>query len=472
VGAGVGRNDGEARLATELARHGLSSELISFASDPDPVATIANTDVHAVPLAVVFCRTIEDVRAVILVATVLSLTLAVRGGGFSPGGLGTVAGGVVVDLSGFDTIRVDPVAGTVTIGGGVTAGALEEALAPHQLAMTLPVPSAAGVVGSALSGGIGLLVRKLGLVCDAIIGAQLVTGTGEIVRIEPGDEHELLWGLRGGGGNFGVVTALVFRCHPLTEVTMARAVFPIANLGDGLRFYREWNSRLTNDLTTVAMARSAPPFPGLAAEHIGRPCLLVTATHAGASATADAELRPLLEHPLAAFVSSSRAPLAQIRRMMDAGSPDVRFGAIVRSGWTSQITDADIADIAELAESLPTRDSLIEVAAMRGAVGRVGDGSCAPGRDAEYLLNVMSLWPDPADADSCRDWAERGKATLDRIRDGDALVPGFVAADELDHASSTYGEAFERLRSLKDVYDPNNLLSRNLNIQPHRLQHA
>jgi FAD/FMN-containing dehydrogenase len=445
--------------------------LIERAIAPDRIVPgdadegIANSEVAAAPLLVVRCADAADVSRVVTAARELGIPLAVRGGGYSPAGLGTVDGGLVADVAELDDIDIDAEGLRVRVGAGVLTGDLERALDAHGLGMTLPVPSRAGVVGAALSGGVGVLLRKLGYISDAIVGATIVTADGATLQV--GEDDDLLWALKGGGGNFGAVVQLDFRCVAQPRVTMAQLVFGEESLAAALEFYRDWTVGLPDDITAVAMFRRVPAFPGLAPELVGTPGLILTVIHADPDAAAT-DLAGLAAAPKPIFSSTTTTSPLHLREAMERGFPMASFGAVIRSGWAATLGDEDVTGIVELARTLPSPHSIVEVVRLGGAIATAAAPGCAPGRGAEFLLNAMALWVDEGDAAGSRAWAMRGADVIHSAADGPALIPGFVSQDELDRADATYGAGYERLRELKTRHDPHNLFSRNLNIQPTR----
>lgn len=444
-----------------LAERGIAPDRMSD-GDADP--GIANTEVDGVPQLVVRCADAADVATVVGVARDHGLPLAVRGGGYSPAGLGIVDAGIVIDLGDLDAIVVDADRAVVRVGGGVLAGALESALSAHGLAATLPVPSRAGVVGAALQGGVGVLVRTLGYISDAIVGATVVTGTGDTVIVDESDETGLLWALKGGGGNFGVVTELVLRCARIPRLTAVQLVFGADRLAEGLDFYCAWSDGLPADVTTVAMARRVPPFPGVVAEHVGTVGLIVTVIHAEPDRAGE-DLAGLSAAPDTIYRGTVTCSPAELREAMERGFPHARFGAVIRSGWADALDRHELGRLADLALTLPSPHSIVEVVRLGGAIPRVAAPGCAPGRHAEFLLNVMALWSDPGDADASRAWIRDGTDVIHGVADGPALIPGFVSQDELDRAPATYGPDYPRLQLLKSRFDPHNLFRRTLTIQ-------
>lgn len=448
-----------------LIERGVDAARIEMPDAEHPWADIANTEITGQPLVVVRCAGTDDALQAVEAAARHGLPLAVRGGGYSPAGLGTVDGGIVADVSALDHIAIDRDDLVVRVGAGTLTGDLEKALDAHGLAMTLPVPSRAGVVGAALSGGVGVLLRKLGYISDAIIGATVVTPGLGIVRVGDDDESGLLWALKGGGGNFGVVTELEFRCIALRELTTTQLVFGREHLAEAVHFYCSWTASLPDATTAVAMIRSVPPFPGMPPEAVGTVGLMLTVIHSDPQ-TSEETVASLADAPPAIYTATSTTSPLQLREAMERGFPMARFGAIIRSGWADTLDSADISALVDLALALPSQHSIVEIVRLGGGIPRVARPGCAPGRNEQFLLNAMALWVDPEEAPASRAWAERGTGVLRSVADTAALIPGFTSEDQLHAAPETYADDYSRLRRVKARYDPQNLFRRNLNIQP------
>lgn len=427
---------------------------------------IANTDVPDRPLRVEACTGPAEVAALVREARARGLALAVRGGGYSPAGFGTVQDGLVADLGRLSDVVVDRDARTVTIGGGTLAGAVEVALSAHGLAANLPVPSRIGVVGAALSGGVGVLLRRLGWVGDAIVAAELVTGTGELLCVDDASDPELMWALRGGGGNFGAVTSLTLECAELGEITVHQVLASRAALPEALRFVRDWSAGRSDDLTAVPFVRRLPPLPGLPAERVDEVGLLLTTVHAGPAELAHEELAGLADLPGAVLLREQRTSLLRQREAAEAGFPDARFGASIRSGWARSLPDAALDAVVGLADRLPSPQSAIELVRLGGAAARERRPSSAPGRASDFLLNAMALWTDPGLTASARAWSRDAAALIATVADGPAVVPGFASTDEADRGPASYGADYARLQAVKDRLDPDNVFRSNLNILP------
>jgi FAD/FMN-containing dehydrogenase len=442
-------------ITARLIAHGLPPARLGNPSDP-----IANTEISVRPHVLVHCFDENDVKAIVSTAQEFDVPVAVRGGGYSPAGYGTARGAIVAELSGLDEIGVTAGA-TVRIGGGVTAGVLDAALDEHGLALNLPIPSRAGVVGAALSGGVGVLLRTAGFISDQIVGARVVAGTGEVVDAD----DELLWALRGGGGNFGVVISLDLQARPLLRLHVTQIVYGEDEIAAALRHYRDASAALPDEVTAVAMVRPIPESPGILPERVGAPGLVVTLIDADTSG-AGQRAEKFGAGPAALLIRSFEATPCELRAIMERGFPAARFGADVRSGWADSLGDDDLTAIERIAHAAPSPHSLFELVRLGGAVDRGHDQGAAPGRSRQFLLNAMALWTDAADGPGARAWAADAAAVVRSIRDGDAILPGFASRDESDVARTTYGAAYERLAAVKARYDPHNLFRINLAIDP------
>ncbi len=436
----------------------LPANLTRLLPDRFPIACPAG---HGPPRDRIRCRDAEDVRAVVADCAGRSVPMSVRGGGYSPAGLGEAADAVSIDVSMLDTIDIDIPARTVTIGGGVTAGDLDEALSGSGLALNLPVPNRIGVAGAALSGGVGVFLRHTGFIGDQIVAARLVDGNGTHV-VATGDHHaDLLWALRGGGGNFGVVTELTMACRPIPDFLVVQAAFPHERARGAMRLLRDFMADADDDITAAIFLRN---LAGPATDRPGRPGVMALLTHVGDLGRAAADLSAVIDHPDALAVNASRVSPTELRRRTEPGFPFRTFGAHFRSGFADILTDDHIAGLVEVCRELPSEQSMVEVVPLGGAVRR-GVG-CAPGRDAAVMVNVMGLWTDTHRSAAVRAWVDAADDVLSDLRRDGAVVPGFLSRDEIDRAGATFGRAMADLRALKHRHDPQNLFAANLNIIP------
>jgi hypothetical protein len=352
-------------------------------------------------------------------------------------------------------------------------------LAAAGQALTMPVPSDPGVVGAALAGGVGFTLRRLGMNCDALVRATLVTAAGHLLEVDDDTDPELMWALRGAGSQFGLVCAAEFETAPLGPVHVVQQVIDLASGAAALLDYDAWTADLADEVTSVAMARSAPPLPGLPAAAVGRPALLLTSVHAGDEAAAERDLAPLRGLPGVLAERRLTTTLAQLRAVTDApfrpagyangtGSGNQgRFGIRTASGWSTGLTQVAAEALVRLAAELPPGESIVEVAAMGGAAARPVRPSAAPGRDARHLLNVMAIWTDQAQRDAHRRWAAQARETITALRAGNAICPSFADLADLGQPGC-YGPAGERLRAVKERLDPDRAFGANLTLDPVR----
>lgn len=442
------------RIVASLAAQGVSVAVLDSAA-PGPRAA-AGTPATA-PLACVQCGEESEVLAAVRACANLGVPISVLGGGYSPAAFGEAPGTLCLDLAGLDRIEVDPEARTVTVGGGVTAGQLERALDGTGLALNLPVPSRIGVAGAALSGGVGVLLRRLGFIGDQIVAARLVDGTGTVHAVDGESAPELLGALRGGGGNFGIVTELTLALAPIHDLDIVQLAFSAEHAAEGLLFVLDLTDGADEDLTSVVFVRALPPLPSLDPASIGRAGVLALLAHAGEASAAEHALRPAIEHPAAAAVVSARLTPLQLRERLEQAFPFDRFGAHFRSGFADRLSDADLGAFVDAAAELPGPHAAFEIVPLGGAVRR-GRG-CAPGRDAAFMINIMGLWTEPQQADPTRAWVTGLDRVLATVRRDEARVPGFVSRDEARLGASSYEEALPRLLELKRRHDPHGLFT-------------
>ncbi|MBL5973771.1 MAG: FAD-binding oxidoreductase [Candidatus Leucobacter sulfamidivorax] len=451
------------RIPASLTDRGIAPEAIQ---DPAVPSRAAAGTPDTAPLVRVRCRDESDVLAAITACAGLGVPISVLGGGYSPGALGEAAGTVCLDLAGLDRIEVDPEARTVTVGGGVTAGALDRALDGTGFALNLPVPSRIGVAGAALSGGVGVLLRRLGFIGDRIVAARLVDGTGTVRQVDERRDPELLRALRGGGGNFGAVTELTLAPAPIRDFHVVQLAFAADHAAEGLSLVLDLAAGAGDDLTAVAFVRALPPLPGLDPALVGGAGVLALLVHAGEAGVAERDLGPATLHPRAAAVVAGRLTPLQLRERLEPAFPFERFGAHFRSGFADRLGDGDIEAFVDAAAPLPGPHSAFEIVPLGGAVRR-GEG-CAPGRDAAFMINVMGLWVEPEEAAATREWAAGLDRVLAAVRRDEARVPGFVSRDEAGSGNAGLGDAayaagdgpaLPILRELKNRHDPHRLFT-------------
>jgi FAD/FMN-containing dehydrogenase len=434
----------------------------------DEVRPVWNGMIDLRPAAVARCTSNEDVQAAVRAAQTAGIPLAVRGGGHNVAGLGTIDRGLVIDLSLMRRVAVDPEARQVRAGGGALLGDVDAATQAHGLVVPAGVVSETGIAGLTLSGGLGWVRRRWGASCNSLVGATLVTAMGDVLEVTEDSDPELLWGLRGGGGNFGVVTEFVFEAYPLgPEVAF---LFVLYRLESAQRVFAE-HERLVEEIgdavSTIVVLGHVPPTEEFAADLHGAHYAAIVAMYAGAAAEGEAALRPLreLDEPLADF--SGSMPYVDAQRVYDAEYP-----AGHRYYWKSTnldaLSDEAVERLTELTETAPSKHSTIDVWLNGGALARFPDSHAAfRGRSARYLVNPEANWESPADDAANVAWARNVLTALEPYAVEGAYLnfPGLLEEGE-DLARKSHGSNYERLAALKYRLDPENVFRRNANIEP------
>ncbi len=423
----------------------------------DDARRVWNGMIDRRPAAIAACRTIDDVVAAVRFAGEHGVEVAVRGGGHNAAGLAVVDDGLVIDLSEMNRVEVDPARRIARAEGGATWGDFDAATQAHGLATTGGAISMTGVGGLTLGGGLGWLMRKYGLACDNLVGAQVVLADGSIVRTSETERPELLWGLRGGGGNFGVVTEFEFKLHPLEGMYAGLIVHPREQAAAALRHYREVSAGDPDDLTAFCALLTSPEGAQIAAY------VLAYAGDAAAGEGAVAQYRAFAE-PLADMVGPM--PYVALQQMLDDGfqpGPHVYW----RSHFLTGIPDEAIAIIVAGANAAPSPLSSVLVEHAGGAVARVGqDDTAFDHRHAEYNLAIIATWLDPADAEVNIAWARGLWEAMQPYARG-VYVNYLGVGDSAERVREAYSPTkYARLAGLKREYDPENTFRRNQNILP------
>jgi FAD/FMN-containing dehydrogenase len=427
---------------------------------------IWNATIDKHPALIVRCSTTSDVVRAVNFARDNRLVLAVRGGGHNIAGSAMCDDGLVIDLSKMKAAKVDPGARRVTIEGGATLADLDAATQAHGLATPLGINSTTGVAGLTLGGGFGWLSRKYGMTVDNLESAEVVTAAGEVVRASAKEHPDLFWALRGGGGNFGVVTRFEFRLHPVGPgVLSGLIVYPIAEAKSVLQQYREFLAKAPDELSVWTVLRQAPPLPFLSEEVHGKPIIALALLYAGDPKQGEPLIEPLRRFgtPLGEHVGVQ--PYVNWQQAFD---PLLTPGA--RNYWKSHnfstLKDGLFDAVIEYINKLPSPQCEIFFGAIGGATTRPAPDSAAYAhRDAQFVMNVHGRWEDPADDERCIRWARDYFNVSAPFASGGAYV-NFLTADEGDRVRTAYGPNYDRLVQVKRKYDPNNLFRTNQNINP------
>jgi len=427
---------------------------------------IWNAMIDRHPAIIARCATTSDVVRGVNFAKENGLVLAVRGGGHNIAGNAVCDGGIVIDLSRMTAAIVDPDKRRVTIEGGATLADLDAATQAHGLATPLGINSTTGVAGLTLGGGFGWLSRKYGMTIDNLESAEVVTAAGEVVRASATDHPDLFWALRGGGGNFGVVTRFEFRLHPVgPDLLSGLIVYPISEAKSVLQQYREFTANAPDELSVWAILRQAPPLPFLPPEVHGKVIIALALIYAGDPKQGETLIEPLrtFGNPVGEHVGVQ--PYTAWQRAFD---PLLTPGA--RNYWKSHnfstLQDELFEVVIDYSNRLPTPQTEIFFGALGGATTRPAPDSTAYAhRDALFVMNVHGRWDDPADDKRCIGWARDYFQASAPFASGGVYV-NFLTADEVERVRSSYGPNYDRLAQVKKKYDPTNLFRMNQNIKP------
>jgi FAD/FMN-containing dehydrogenase len=451
---------------TRELREALRGELIlPEDASYDEARAVWNGMIDRRPALIARCTGTSDVIAAIGFARSEGLDVAVRGGSHNVAGNATCDGGLVIDLSPMKGVRVDPEARTVRAQGGVTWGELDAETQAYGLATTGGLVTSTGVAGFTLGGGIGWLMRKYGLACDNLISADLITADGQTIRASESENSELLWGLRGGGGNFGVVTEFEFRLHPVSQVYGGLLAWPADAGPEVLRFWREWIHDTPDELCTMAAFLYAPPEPFVPEEVVGHPIFGLACFHLDPEGRAEDDLRPLRDLGPAVDVVGPM-PYSAIQGMFDAGVPR-GMRNYWRSAYLDELSDGAIDAIVGAVPGIPHPLGQLHIHQMGGAMSRVPSGATAFGsRQSPFLMNYIGLWEDPAQDEQHIGWAKAASDAVAPYGTGSRYVNFLADEGEAGVASAYESETFARLRGLKAQYDPTNFFHLNQNIRP------
>ena len=446
-------------LRTTLHGDLLLADHIEF----DAARQVQDITVDRSPLAIVRAADAADVAAGVAFARDHALPLAVRSGGHSVAGHSMADGAVVIDLSGMKAIAIDPVTRTARVGAGVTSGDLLGPAAAHGLALSTGDTASVGMGGLVTGGGIGFMVRKSGLTIDNLLAAQVVTAAGAIVTASADEHPDLFWAIRGGGGNFGIVTEFTFRLAPVGQILGGALILPASR--DVLRGYLNYAAAAPDDLTTIANVMHAPPAPFIPQEQVGSLVVMILVCWTGSVEAGERALAPLraLATPVADLVGPMPYPaLYQLTAHQSAP-----HGAAVRAMFADELSDATLdATLAAMAcASSPF--SAVQFRGLGGALARVAaDATAFAHRDRRYFVSIIGAWLDATeDAAAHRAWVA---ALWQAIRhEGHGTYVNFLQNEGTNRVHDAYPAAtFARLAVVKQRYDPQNLFRLNQNIAP------
>jgi FAD/FMN-containing dehydrogenase len=419
------------------------------------------------PALIVRCTTAADVMSSVRFAREHDLPLAVRGGGHNVAGNAVCDDGLVIDLSQMKGIRVDTERREAYAQAGLTWGEYDRTTQSYGLATPAGLISTTGIAGLTLGGGFGWLSRKHGLTCDNVLSADIVTAGGKFLTVNPSDHSDLYWGIRGGGGNFGIVTSFQYRLHPVDTVTAGPVFHPLAEEREMLGFFREITQHASDELSLVAMLTTAPPVPFLPSSSHGSKVMASFACHCGTTAESASELAPLKRRGKALADLLMLMPYAALQSMNDPLSPP-GLRHYWKSEYLSDLTPGAMDSLVAAHASVPSQLSMIAVHHLQGAIARVGENETPfSHRNAAYIVVIDSAWTDPAEDEMHIRWAQDTWQSIRQFSAGGTYV-NFLMDEGPERIRNAYGtEKYQRLLELKRKYDRDNVFHLNQNINPH-----
>ena len=432
----------------------------------DAARRIWNAMIDRRPGLVVRCLGAADVIHAVTLARNEKLLVAVRSGGHNIAGNAVCDNGLLIDLSLMKSVHVDPASRKARVEPGATLADFDKEAQGFALATPLGINSTTGVAGLTLGGGFGWTTRKFGLTVDNLISADVVTADAKLVRASDKENQDLFWALRGGGGNFGIVTSFEFKLHPLgPEVLSGLVVHPLESARELLPEFRRIAKQAPDELTTWIVMRKAPPLPFLPTEWHGKEVLIFAACYSGGIEEGEKAMKALraLGEPIVDVISPH-----QFTGWQAAFDPLLTPGA--RNYWKSHdftdLSDAAIKVILDAAHTLPSPECEVFIAHVGGAMARIAPNATAwSNRDAHFIMNVHTRWRDKAQDSACVAWARRLFDSAAPFASGSVYV-NFMPDDENDRVEKAYGTNYRRLAEIKRRYDPDNLFRMNQNIQP------
>ena len=465
--------DPAARAATaapfdELA--GLLRGTLITPDDPgyDEARQVYNAMIDRFPAAIAQCRDVTDVRNCVRFAREHDVEIAIRGGGHNAGGLGTWDGALVIDLSPMRSTTVDPERRTVRVDGGCTWADVDHATVGFGMATPSGFIGSTGVGGLTLGGGVGYLTRQYGLTVDSMLSADVVLANGEFVTASEDSHSDLFWALRGGGGNFGVVTSFTFRCHPIGEngvVYGGPVLYDIADTPEVMRWYRELLPSLPEELNGWLGLLTIPPAPPFPEELWGRKSCGIIWCYTGSHDRLDEVLEPVRSFGSPLLVGLHDMPFTALQTAFDALYP-AGLQWYWRADFFNEISDEAIDIHLEYGNKLPTGHSTMHLYPIDGAASRVpADATAFAYRGGGWAGVIVGVDPDPGNAPAITEWTKDYWSALHPTSAGGAYI-NFLMEEGQDRVQASYLGNYERLSRIKHRYDPDNVFHVNQNIQP------
>jgi FAD/FMN-containing dehydrogenase len=433
--------------------------------DYDDARKVYNGMIHKRPRLIARCVDVADVIASVNFARENTLLLAIRSGGHNAGGLGIADDALVIDLAQIKYTRVDPAARTVTVGGGCTWGDVDHATHAFGMATPSGILSTTGVGGLTLGGGIGMFTRKCGLTIDNLLSADIVLANGRFVKANSDENTDLFWAIRGGGGNFGVVTSFTFKLHPIDTVYGGPMLYDFNETTDVMKWYRSFIAKAPDDISGYFALLTVPPVPPFPEHlHLKKMCGIVWACTAGQS-EAEEMFKPIRAFKKPALDFVGPIPHPALQSMFDGLYPP-GLQWYWRAHFVNELSDEAIAEHVRFGATLPSIHSTMHMYAINGAASRVGKQDTAWNyRDATWAQVMVGVDPDPANKEKLIRWTKDYHDALRPYSAAGAYV-NFMMDEGEDRIKATYGDNYKRLAEIKAKYDPMNLFRVNQNIKP------
>lgn len=447
------------KIATLLTERGVPDVLDRDHPEYDAARRIWNGDIDRHPRLIVRCQGVADIGDAIAAAREHDLPLAIRGGAHNAAGFATCDDGLVVDVSRMRGIRVDPAARTAVVQTGALWREVDRETQRYGLATPGGLVSNTGVAGLTLGGGLGWLMGKFGLTIDNVEGFDLVTADGELVRVTDAEQPDLFWALRGGGGNFGVVSSIDYRLHEHGPLVYGGMIaYPLDQGRDVLRFFREFSADMPDAAECYGVVLTLPDLG---------PAVAVLVGYNGDPAEGAAFFEPFLKHGSPALAEAGPMPHVARQQMVDEGNVEHGRGRYWKSGYTTALSDEFLETALETGRSFTSPETALFIFRVHGAATRVADDATAfANRFAKWDLNLITQWSAGSDPAPHKDWARVRWATLESHTTGAAYINHLAADDSADKLRASFGVNYPRLAAIKGVWDPDNVFRINPNVRP------
>ncbi len=455
--------------AVKQFKEKLSGQLIQRSDDEyENARKIFNAMISKKPLLIVKCADQSDVINAVNFGRENELLIAVRCGGHNGGGLSICDDGIVIDLSMINTVEVDAVKKQVKVGGGCTWGRVDQATHVFGMAVPSGIISTTGVGGLTLGGGIGHLTRKCGLTIDNLLGADVVLADGSVVRASEEQNPDLFWALRGGGGNFGIVTSFTFKLNPVDNVYAGPMLWEIDQAPEILRWYREFIKDAPDDINGFFLFLIVPPGPPFPEHlHLKNMCGIIW-THTGTAEEAEKAFAPIRKKLPAALDLVGPMPQPVLNGMFDGLYPTGHLW-YWRADYVNELSDEAIKEHMKFGSKIPTMQSSMHLYPVNGKAGRPGNNDTAWSyRDATFAEVIIGVDPDPANREKITNWTKDYWEAVHPYSAGGAYV-NFMMEEGAERVKATYRDNYEKLVAIKNKYDPANLFRVNQNIKPAEL---